>query len=76
LDVRVGGTSENGVSVKMGVNVGRGVLVGVISSVGLAVHVGCNLMGAGVSVGGFAAKRLPPGGNTFNDESGYKKINT
>lgn len=68
MGVRVGGTSEKGVSVKIGVKVGRGVLVGVISNVGLAVHVGSSFIGAGVFVGVLA--NLPVGGKTFSDEFG------
>ena len=71
--VRVGGTSEKGVSVKIGVQVGRGVVVGVISNVGLAVHVASSLIGAGVLVGVLA--NLPVGGKIFMDEFGLMKIN-
>ena len=49
--VRVGGTNENGVFVKSAVKVGRGVFVGVISSVGLGVHVDSNCKSVGVAVG-------------------------
>ena len=42
FEVLVGGTSEKDVLVKNGVNVGRGVLLGVNASVGLGVHVACN----------------------------------
>ena len=42
LDVLVGGTSEKGVFVKKGVNVGLGVLLAVKARVGLGVHVACN----------------------------------
>ena len=74
LGVRVGGTSENGVSVNSGVHVGRGVLVAVTSRVGLGVHVGTRVAGAGVAVGGCTENNPPPGGRIFNDEFGSKKI--
>lgn len=75
MGVRVGGTSENGVSVNSGVHVGRGVLVEVISRVGLAVHVGTRVAGAGVAVGSCTENIPPPGGRIFNDEFGSTKIN-
>jgi len=73
--VRVGGTSEKGVSVNNGVHVGRGVLVAVISRVGLAVHVGTSVAGAGVAVGTLGTNKPPPGGKIFKDEFGLMKIN-
>src|SRR5215207_2169353 len=70
--VRVGGTSEKGVFVKNGVKVGRGVLLGVNSSVGLAVHVAWSWMGVTVSVASCSPR--PPGGRILNEDCGLIKI--
>jgi hypothetical protein len=70
--VRVGGTSDTGVFVKKGVKVGRGVLLGVNSRVGLAVHVGSNCSAVTVAVGTLGPN--PPGGSGFKLESGLMKI--
>jgi hypothetical protein len=59
--------------VKKGVKVGRGVLLGVRTSVGLAVQVGWSWMGVTVRVG---IRDCPPGGKKLNDEPGLKKIKT
>jgi hypothetical protein len=53
-----------------GVIVGRGVLLGVTSSVGLEVHVGCNWIGVTVTVGG----SFLPGGRKLYGEAGSIKI--
>ena len=69
--VLVGGTSEKGVFVGIDVHVGGGVLLGVSSSVGLAVQVGCNWMGPEVRVG--EASIRPPGGKILRFELGKIK---
>jgi hypothetical protein len=71
--VRVGGTREKGVLVKNGVKVGRGVLLGVRTSVGLAVQVGWSWIGVTVCVG---RRNCPPGGRRLNEDPGLKKMKT
>jgi len=71
LGVSVGGTRKKGVFVSNGVKVGRGVLLGVTSSVELAVQVAADCMGGTVKI----TDPRETGGNKLKDEFGLTKIN-